>query len=374
MHPELARVFQGLAGLRTAAGLTEDQVELDLVLGPGWVNEIESGATEPTIGMLAALLSKYGTSLGQFFSTVNLGATPQALDRHLSYAQTGKDVSLAFPMGASLAQVTLANATVDELGDVLRTLRNELATGTNSLAVAQCFLAAVAKWPHLNPSDLWYFLVSHAYQDDFNHPARDKGKDWSQSWKRASGWALEDIFVKHYNPAFVARGLSLEMPDPTSKSDYLAQMSVSGQSATEKADIILVRTVGATKTAFGVVHVKASFAERRTDDVPLSKELMNRGYASPLLTMDGKAAVAARPVNRGELGAVQGGADRVSSKRLDIEQDRNFDACFSYNANTLATPAAQAAAARIQVADFRNPNDKFAQYVVEKAVERFGSL
>ncbi|WP_205677713.1 hypothetical protein, partial [Brevibacterium aurantiacum] len=78
------------------------------------------------------------------------------------------------------------------------------------------------------------------------------------------------------------------------------------------------------------------------------------------------------PVNRGELGAVQGGTDRVSSKRLDFEQDRKFDACFSYNLNTITTPAGSNAAARILRASFSSDGDTFAPYLERKWAERQG--
>lgn len=100
---------------------------------------------------------------------------------------------------------------------------------------------------------------------------------------------------------------------------------------------------------------------------------MAKGYASPLLTMDCKASMSAGPVNKGELGPVQGSKARVSSKRLDIERDRHFDACFSYNQNTLATPATQDAAARIHNVDFSDPRDAFSQYVIGKWRDRWGA-
>lgn len=109
----------------------------------------------------------------------------------------------------------------------------------------------------------------------------------------------------------------------------------------DKADLLLVASSGGKDVCFGVAHIKASFAERRTDDVPMSQVLLGRGYASPLVTMDCKAAPASRPVNRGELGPVrqEGEADARSAKRLDFERDRKFGACFNYNTNTVPTPA-----------------------------------
>ena len=122
---------------------------------------------------------------------------------------------------------------------------------------------------------------------------------------------------------------------------------------------------GGKRMFFGVCHVKASIAERRTDDVPLSRALIDGGFTSPFLTMDCKSGPSKDPVNRGELGEVLGaGNDQRSAKRKDIEDDGYFSACFSYNANTLPTPARQRAKARIFVCDFRNPDDAFAQFII----------
>jgi hypothetical protein len=136
--------------------------------------------------------------------------------------------------------------------------------------------------------------------------------------------------------------------------------------------------VGVTDTGpvcFGVVHVKASFAERRTDDVPMSKALVEAGYCSPLWTMDCKSSPSPLPINRGELGPAKPtiGVDRRSAKRKDIEDDGYFSACFSYNRNTVPTPATQDAAGRIMICDFTNPSDDAFVKFIQAEWERFKS-
>jgi hypothetical protein len=117
----------------------------------------------------------------------------------------------------------------------------------------------------------------------------------------------------------------------------------------------------------GVVHVKASFAERRTDDVPMSKALVKAGFASPLWTMDCKSGPSEHPTNRGELGvALDRSGDRRSAKRKDIEDDGYFSACFSYNSNTVPTPPKQKAKARIFVCNFNNPDDQFSRFIISE--------
>jgi transcriptional regulator with XRE-family HTH domain len=373
MHPGLARLFRQLRVLREQAGFTTEQVEQQLVMGPGWVGRFERGEAEPTLGTLAALVNVYASDLPTFFSALDLGDTSIALDRHLTATSSGTDLRLHFPMGPHAAEVVLANASLEEFNAVLLELRNEMAAGKKREGIVACFLKAAATWPHVNPSDLWYFFVSHAYQDPYNHPAAGGDTDWGQSWKRAGGWALEAVYLQHYNPHLSQHGIRLEMPPPERKTQLLGTMGVTDLSGAQKSDVLVLgKRDGRRDEAFGVVHVKASFAERRTDDVPLSQQLMSRGHASPLVTMDCKASPGLTPVNRGELGAVQTSSGKASSKRLDIERDRKFDACFSYNKNTLATPDGQAAGARIYVTDFSNPDDAFSRYLVRKWRERQG--
>ena len=151
----------------------------------------------------------------------------------------------------------------------------------------------------------------------------------------------------------------MEIATGQRKRDLLSQLSVSGRFEEDKVDIVLA---GPGDICFGVVHVKASFAERRQDDVPASVPLIEAGYCSPFWTMDCKGAPAAYPVNGGELGRVTG---RRSAKRKDIEDDRLFSACFSYNRNTQPTPADAQAKARVYCCDFSDSADDFTTFIVD---------
>jgi hypothetical protein len=98
----------------------------------------------------------------------------------------------------------------------------------------------------------------------------------------------------------------------------------------------------------------------------MSQALVEAGYISPLWTMDCKSTPSVHPKNRGELGEIYTGqgTDIRSAKRKDIEDDGYFSACFSYNRNTLPTPASYNAKARVVVCDFSNPNDAFTNFIV----------
>ena len=146
-------------------------------------------------------------------------------------------------------------------------------------------------------------------------------------------------------------------------AEHLAGLGLAERLEADKVDVLLT---GVDGSFLGVVHVKASFAERRTDDVPMSRALVEAGYFSPLWTMDCKAAPSATPRNRGELGKalIAGQPDKRSAKRKDIEDDGYFSGCFSYNLNTEPTPIDQATESPIVLCDFNKLDDRFVDAVV----------
>src|SRR5690606_14110011 len=161
--------------------------------------------------------------------------------------------------------------------------------------------------PDANPSDLWWFLIYRSYCDQYNHPAEHSRLDFTQSWKRTGGWALERILERHYGPALAKHGINLIIADGERKVRLLESLNVGHRLEADKMDVLLTVGKGAREQLIGVVHVKASFAERRTDDVPMSKALVDAGYISPLWTMDCKSTPSGRPINRGELGVTYDG-------------------------------------------------------------------
>ena len=128
--------------------------------------------------------------------------------------------------------------------------------------------------------------------------------------------------------------------DSERKARILHDIDVGHRLETDKVDIMLTVGEGVNERMIGVIHVKASFAERRTDDVPMSQALVYARYISPLWTMDCKSFPSPEPVNRGELGKIftGEGQDQRNAKRKDIENDDFFSACFSYNRNTRPNP------------------------------------
>lgn len=372
----LARLLQRLSAFRTEAGLTPAQVEECLILGPGWVDAIEAGTILPSLDVIASMLSVYGKSLSDLAQGAT-GSVPH-INRSITSEAVGADLDIHFAYARHDATYRLRNASLKQFMEVVLTLRNGLAQlssqnvsdeqekAIKTESVANAFLRAVKLWPTANPSDLWWFMVYRAYCDPYNHPSEHSRLDFTQSWKRTGGWALERILERHYGPALAAHGINLVIADGERKVRLLAGLDIGHRLEADKMDVLLTVGTGAHEKLIGVVHVKASFAERRTDDVPMSQALVNAGYISPLWTMDCKSMPSARPVNRGELGSVFNGqgADRRSAKRKDIEDDGFFSACFSYNSNTSPTPTGYQANGRVHVCNFSNPNDSFTDFVV----------
>lgn len=367
----LKTLLGNLRDMRERAGISAAQLEERLILGPGWVTRFENGETVPSIDMLLAVLHQIGGNLGGLLEGLPESPDAAEVERVIFSEQDGQDIVIHFRYANFDAAYRLENATVEEFESVVKTLRDGLARlavaeeglseAIKTDAVAKSFLRAVEVWPEANPSDLWWFVIYRAYCDPYNHPAQFARLDFTQSWKRTGGWALEEILVRYYGPYLKKHGIKLFIGDGTTKEGILKKLKVGDRLEADKIDVLLLG--GQKEEFFGVVHVKASFAERRTDDVPMSAALAKAGYTTPLWTMDCKSTPSENPKNRGELGVADG---ERSAKRRDIEDEGYFTGCFSYNKNTVESGKSVQAERRIYVCDFKNPDDAFSNFVIKR--------
>lgn len=374
-HGYLQGLLANIAGIREKAGLTPAQLEERLILGPGWVNRFENGETVPSIDMVLAILHETKGTLADLL--VGLPEPEAAeVERTIYAEQRDVDLTIRFRYANYDAEYRLPNSVLEDYETVIKTLRDGLARlaatteeegehteAIKSNSVASAFMSAVRLWPEANPSDLWWFIVYRAYCDPYNHPAQFARLDFTQSWKRTGGWALEEILVRHYGPFLKQSGINLFIADGATKQRLVRTFNVTDRVEADKVDVLLTGDTPGGERLFGVVHVKASFAERRTDDVPLSAALTRAGYTSPLWTMDCKSTPGTHPVNRGELGAIEG---RVSAKRRDIEDGGNFTGCFSYNKNTVPSAGNLPDERRVYVCDFSNADDAFSRFIISR--------
>ena len=373
-HGYLKQLLGNLRRVREQANLSEAYLEERLILGPGWIRRFEQGETIPSIDMLLAILHETHSSLEELLKDLPSHPDAAEVERQIFAEPDGKNIVVHFRYANFDAAYPLSNATVDQFEAVIKTLRDGLARLTNvedglgeaikTDSVAKAFLKAVDLWPQANPSDVWWFLVYRAYCDPYSHPARFARLDFTQSWKRTGGWALEEILVRHYSPFFREHGVNLFIANAATKQTIVRDLKIGERLEPDKIDVVLTGQHKGKEKVFGVVHVKASFAERRTDDVPMSHALVKHGYTSPLWTMDCKSMPGSAPVNRGELGEADG--ERRSAKRKDIEDEGYFSGCFSYNKNTSPSGTTIPVERRIYVCDFRNPDDAFSKFILRR--------
>ncbi len=225
-----------------------------------------------------------------------------------------------------------------EVGATLNRLLSD-ARVKNRTAIKVAFLDALRACPNANASDLWHHVVYRQYcqilpAHRFQHP--------SQSWVRASGDALESVLEDLYRPALnEARVEIVSLISRADKVEALAEMGLTGVVGNSKLDVALYLIDGPRRTIFGGVHVKASLAERVSDDIPASRAMMERGLWSPLWTLDVKSfpPPTGDLVNRGELGSPAAPSD----KRRYVEEHGAFDNCYTANSrsrpSTGATPS-----------------------------------
>ena len=86
-----------------------------------------------------------------------------------------------------------------------------------------------------------------------------------QSWNRTSGYALEDVLVSHYSEFMGQHGFHLHTRDI--EKEKLLRPHRNLDLIQDKADVLVSRAVEEVDTLVGLINVKASLAERRTDDV-----------------------------------------------------------------------------------------------------------
>ena len=373
---ELKELLKQLKDHRLASGIKAEEVDAALGIGEGWTEAFEGGDPIPELPVLTRLLKVLDVEPGGFFTHLDVTKMTATVPRSFAWKLVeGEGLRFQFPYGRYKAIYTLANASTEQAEQVVSILRRGLALSASGKqeesrralmnAVSDSFLKAIELWPTANPSDIWWFVIYRAFCDPFNHPAKNRSLDFEQSWKRTGGWAFEDILQRHYGPTLHAHGIVIRLANQEKNlPGVLAKFNLDGRQEADKVDLLLLGLHDGVEEPFGVVHVKASFAERRTDDIPLSESLVAKGYCSPLCTLDAKSKPHSKPVNRGELGPLlDQKKDKRSAKRKDIEEGR-FSAGFSYNANTLPTPEEQNAKGNVVVCNFANPVDAFSRYVI----------
>ncbi|MFN8476063.1 MAG: BsaWI family type II restriction enzyme [Anaerolineae bacterium] len=243
------------------------------------------------------------------------------------------EVSVYTADGKSFVNVSVENISSQQYAQVSDALMQALEREQKAYkAVAEAMLTAIRLCPDANPADLWVHLVYHEY--------RYRAGRSDQSWKRVSGQAFEDVVLTVYQPRLAEFGLYMRL-GKTADAQALGLRERGMGSA--KTDLVLEGRVGDITSRFGVLHCKASIAERLSDDAPASQFLIESGYWSAVVTMDAKMFPPpyGDAVVRGELRGV------LSDKRGYIERGGLFSACYSFNTRTPSTEGQTLSGARI---------------------------
>ncbi len=232
----------------------------------------------------------------------------------------------------------------------------------NRDVIKDAFLTALRTCLTANPSDLWHHVVYRRYLELL---PKHRLQDADQSWKRASGEALEMAIEEIYAPVLAEHNVRIQvLVGKPKKAAALAEMGIDEVVGSDKLDVALY--IDDSNQIFGGVHVKASLAERITDDVPCSREMMRKGFFSPMWTLDVKSFPPPNPeplVNRGELGT----PTAPSEKRRYVEPHGSFDHLFSANTRSVPSADVTPSGKRVVRLDLAAQPDLFAREVIARA-------
>jgi hypothetical protein len=171
----------------------------------------------------------------------------------------------------------------------------------------------------------------------------------------------------HYGEFLGRHGVELTK---VGAEQLLRSMGLFGHVPLDKIDPFIAAREGDSCIPLGVIHLKSSIAERRTDDVPASQQVLSKGYISLFVTLDSKDSPDPNPVNKGEYGLPLAYDEKKkdwkgSQKRKDIEVNGVFSGVFSFNTRTTESPAATPSGCRIRRVSFANPDDTFSRFILE---------
>ncbi|MGZ8847300.1 MAG: BsaWI family type II restriction enzyme [Pyrinomonadaceae bacterium] len=235
----------------------------------------------------------------------------------------------------------------------------------NREAISVGFLYALRLCPDANASDLWHHVVYRLYCAIL---PKHRPQDPKQSWVRAGGDALEMTLEQWYSPILAPLGIRIRMLiGAAARKLALAEMGVAERVGAAKLDMTLHLEAGKDRwVIFGGIHVKASLAERVSDDIPASRAMMEAGYFSPLWTLDVKSFPPPHGdlVNRGEFGSLA----IPSEKRRYIEEHGEFDSCYSANSRSIPSDPVTPSGRRIYTIRLSDQPDQFAQDVIARAI------
>lgn len=234
--------------------------------------------------------------------------------------------------------------------------------GKNRDAIRKALEFGFYTFPDVNPSDIYHHIVYRIYLREYTKTQADR------SWVRAGGEAVELFLQRHYNQVLEPIDITLRwLSNSELKLAALHEMGIQDEVGGSKLDIALYGKLNGRQILFGGIHVKASLAERVSDDVPCSEAMIRKGFSSYLLTFDAKSYPPPGDlVNRGEFGT----PNVPSDKRAYIESHGSFSACYCYNLRSTPSGEKTSSGKKIFVSTFNRTIDPFPQEI-KRAWETF---
>jgi len=371
------KIAERLKEIREEKGLSKDVLASKLGCSPDHVDRIENCLEPIDIVELNDWLNEIGCDITEFSRMVGLikldsneNNSRPPLPIYGKVKPHPKGVLQQLEWRRKIFEVLLEGITVNEyietekhITNIFSTLNSKTQTLKNREAICMALTYAIDKLPKLNPSDIYQHIIYRLYLREYTRSQADR------SWVRAGGEALELFVGNHYTPLLEATGIKIKaLISGASKAKALKEMGLENEVGNSKLDVALYGSFKTGYVIFGGIHIKASLAERVSDDVPCSEAMMRKGVTSFLFTFDSKSFPPPHGnlINRGELGSIQNPSD----KRNYIEVHGSFDACFSYNLRTHPSKDKTVSGKQIYVSSFEKDKDPLPGQII-KAWESF---
>lgn len=365
------KIIDELKALRKQKKITQEELSEKLRQPQSYVSKIEGLERRIDIIELYDWLSALEISPQDFLSQIGWfvertsNESLPALPIPKRVKEHEKGILLQLAWQGEVKEVLIEGATPEayldiekHVSEIFRGLNSPSSTKKNRVAICEAFEYAISKLPKVNPSDIYHHLIYRFYLREYSKTQADR------SWVRAGGEALELFIERHYTPILKTHGIVIKaLISSAEKQKALKQLGLSSKVGGSKLDVALYGKHNGKQIIFGGIHVKASLAERVSDDVPCSVEMMKRGFVSILYTFDAKSFPPPNGdlINRGELGTIECPSD----KRKYIEEHGSFDVCFSYNLKTIASCATTKSCKRIYVSSLE-ATDPIIEFICSK--------
>lgn len=360
------RIIEQLIKLRESAGISRTDVAAALNTKENLVAAVEEFKRRLDVIELHDWLDVLQFNRRRFLGDVgwleqensaNIPALPLPNNAHsLNYlgAEVGTVIRMAWrgePKEVSIEKLKVEDYLYieKEITKLFQALNND-ARRKNRDAICEALKIAIYTAKGVNPSDLYHHVVYRIYLREYVRTQADR------SWVRAGGEALELFLADHYNSVLASEGIHIRwLCNDELKESALREMGIHDEVGGSKLDLALYGRYQGRDYIFGGIHVKASLAERVSDDVPCSEAMMRKGHTSILLTLDAKSFPPPQGdlVNRGELGS----PNAPSDKRAYIESHGAFSACVCYNTRSLPSNPQTQSGKRIYVSTFEHDDD-----------------